>query len=459
MKYGMLKYSSPTANIGDLYQLIGIRRVYKRMGLMESDIIQIDRDYLAEYDGEYVVLPISSFVDVLPGTKIFPLSPRIIPVFIGMHCIDDQHLMYLSRYKHFGPFGCRDEMSMKKMRQNGLDAYISGCLSICAEKREKLPTQNKVFLVDVGEELRQHIPADLLEDAIEITHEYDLHDSGSRIERERIESRLAEEALERYRLEARLIITSRLHCALPCTAMGIPVIVGREMNEHRFGGMDKVLNYYNVDEFENIDFNPVARDVENLKNKVLDLAEQMITSAYEKYNKLCGISQYYEQRASKTYYAGIKDGYLTLKQKQDFYEGKSYEKEILSYITGKKLEDLCLIVYGAGDKGKWMLVRYREKMKKFKQIIIVDKNKIGQKFFQFIIQPPEVIKQFDKNEIMVIVAADNYYSGVGKEIGETLVNDYYLHDGKEFFFLDKLNNSMNMPLDGCGTVESWADGM
>lgn len=314
MKYGMLKYSSPTANIGDLYQLIGIRRVYKRMGLMESDIIQIDRDYLAEYDGEYVVLPISSFVDVLPGTKIFPLSPRIIPVFIGMHCIDDQHLMYLSRYKHFGPFGCRDEMSMKKMRQNGLDAYISGCLSICAEKREKLPTQNKVFLVDVGEELRQHIPADLLEDAIEITHEYDLHDSGSRIERERIESRLAEEALERYRLEARLIITSRLHCALPCTAMGIPVIVGREMNEHRFGGMDKVLNYYNVDEFENIDFNPVARDVENLKNKVLDLAEQMITSAYEKYNKLCGISQYYEQRASKTYYAGIKDGYLTLKQ-------------------------------------------------------------------------------------------------------------------------------------------------
>ena len=153
MKFGILTYSSPTANIGDLYQVIGIKRAYQQMKVAESDIIKIDRDYLAEYDGEYVILPLTSFMDVLPGTNIFPLSPRIIPVFIGMHCIDDQHLAYLSKYQHFGPFGCRDEMSMKKMRQNGLNAYMSGCLSICAEKRPKLPTQKKVFLVDVSEKL------------------------------------------------------------------------------------------------------------------------------------------------------------------------------------------------------------------------------------------------------------------------------------------------------------------
>lgn len=459
MKFGILTYSSPTANIGDLYQVIGIKRAYQQMKVAESDIIKIDRDYLAEYDGEYVILPLTSFMDVLPGTNIFPLSPRIIPVFIGMHCIDDQHLAYLSKYQHFGPFGCRDEISMKKMRQNGLNAYMSGCLSICAEKRPKLPTQKKVFLVDVSEKLYQNIPDDLLRDAVEVTHEFDLHHVNSKEEREQIENKIAYEMLERYRKEARLIITSRLHCALPCTAMGIPVIVGREMNEHRFGGMDKVLNYYNEDEFDKIDFNPEARELEWLKNKVLNLTVHMLTSAYEKYHDLCEVSQIYEQRKDKVYYAGIRDSYLTLLQKQAFYEGRSYEKEILSYIIGKKIEGLRLIIYGAGDKGKWMLIRYREKMKKFKEVIIVDQNKQGHDFYGYIIKSPEIIRNYKMSEIIVIVAANTYYSGAGKGIGEVLTDKYDLREGKEFFFLDKLNNSMNMPLDICGTVESWADGM
>lgn len=75
------------------------------------------------------------------------------------------------------------------------------------------------------------------------------------------------------------------------------------------------------------------------------------------------------------------------------------------------------------------------------------------------IQPPDIIKESASEELMVIVAADNYYSGAGMAIGEILINTYHLQEGKEFFFLDKLNNSMNMPLDVCGTVESWADGM
>lgn len=458
MKYGILSYSSYTPNIGDLYQVIGIRYVYERMGLKETDIVKVDRDYLSEYNGDYVILPLTSFVDVLPETKIFPLSPRIIPVFIGMHCIDDQHLAYLSKYQHFGPFGCRDEVTMKKMRQNGLNAYMSGCLSICAKKRPKMPTQEKVFLVDVSDELRRHIPDNLLKDAVEITHEFDLHQYNY-ADRERIECRTAEEMLERYKTEARLIITSRLHCALPCTAMGIPVIVGRDMNEHRFSGVDKLLNYYNANEFNKIDFHPNPIDLEWLKEKVLDLASHMITSAYNKYSRLCDISQFYEERKEKVYYAGIRDSYLTLQQKQDFYERKFYEKEILSYISGKKIENLHLIIYGAGDKGKWMLVRYREKMKKFKKVSIVDSKKVGQDLSGFIIQPPDIIKESDTEKLMVIVAADNYYSGAGMAIGEILINTYHLREGKEFFFLDKLNNSMNMPLDVCGTVESWADGM
>jgi exopolysaccharide biosynthesis predicted pyruvyltransferase EpsI len=54
---------------------------------------------------------------------------------------------------------------------------------------------------------------------------------------------IAQEYLDRYRKEAKLVITSRLHCALPCIAMGIPVIV---MGDHR----DKRLQL--VEEFTKI---------------------------------------------------------------------------------------------------------------------------------------------------------------------------------------------------------------
>ena len=131
MKYGILKYSRKFINLGDQYQLNGVRYLYNRMGIPKDEIVEIDRDYLAEYDGEYVVLPMTGFFSVVTGVDVFPLPERIIPVFVGFHCIDDKYLQILKNYGHFGPFGCRDEITMKKLRQNGLDAYMSSCLSIC----------------------------------------------------------------------------------------------------------------------------------------------------------------------------------------------------------------------------------------------------------------------------------------------------------------------------------------
>ncbi|MGU9957180.1 MAG: polysaccharide pyruvyl transferase family protein [Arenicellales bacterium WSBS_2016_MAG_OTU3] len=44
---------------------------------------------------------------------------------------------------------------------------------------------------------------------------------------------LAQELLDRYKNEAELVITSRLHCALPCIAMGIPVLLFADPNSER----------------------------------------------------------------------------------------------------------------------------------------------------------------------------------------------------------------------------------
>lgn len=51
MKYGLLKYSSYNLNIGDYMQLEGIKQAYKRMNISKEDIIEIERDMLADYEG------------------------------------------------------------------------------------------------------------------------------------------------------------------------------------------------------------------------------------------------------------------------------------------------------------------------------------------------------------------------------------------------------------------------
>ena len=469
MKFGLINYRDPHINVGDRYQLQGIERVYKRMGIKKEDIIEIDRDRIANYDGEYVILPMTAFFDVLPGTDMFPLSKNIIPVFIGFHCIDDRNLYYVEKYKSFGPFICRDEESMKKIRQIGAEAYLSGCLSLCTEKRELMETQNKVFLVDTPDSLYDYIPQDLLDCSVQVTQDYtELKDLKPGIESEMYGKKISVEILDRYRREAKLVITSRLHCALPCIAMGIPVIVVRKENltEHRFGGVNKLLNYYTPDSYSKINWNPEVKDIEWIKEQQMNMAQKMLESAFNKYKDICAVSEFFENRPQEMYYTGIKASYLTRKEKLDFLLGKTSYTDILEMIFKKKLRKSNLVIFGVGDKAKWMHMRYREKLEKFKSCCYVTNDiKQQKKFFcnhrnctTYKIFSPDIIKNIKKEEIVVIVAANHYYEGAGLMIAKELIEKYDLIEGKHFYMLDKLNESANLSLDAIGEVESWADG-
>lgn len=83
----------------------------------------------------------------------------------------------------------------------------------------------------------------------------------------------AEALLNKYKNEAALIITTALHCASPCTAMGIPVVLLCENEEQRarFSALKNIIPIYNLDDLKNkkIDFNPKAPDIEDLKEAML----------------------------------------------------------------------------------------------------------------------------------------------------------------------------------------------
>ena len=66
--------------------------------------------------------------------------------------------------------------------------------------------------------------------------------------------------LETY-ANAGLVITSRLHCALPCIAMGTPVVFVGAYDNSRFQGLGNLVNHIFIDERGRI------KDVEILMDK------------------------------------------------------------------------------------------------------------------------------------------------------------------------------------------------
>ena len=86
-----------------------------------------------------------------------------------------------------------------------------------------------------------------------LTHNSRAFDS----DHERMEE--AELLLQRY-ANAKLVVTSRLHCALPCLAFGTPVIfISKNLNTKRdmcrLEGMMDLFNYISLDEKNEIESN------------------------------------------------------------------------------------------------------------------------------------------------------------------------------------------------------------
>lgn len=282
MKYGLLKFSCYKPNLGDYMQLAGIVQAYKRLGIADEDIVEIERDSLSTYDGEYVILPMTAAFNANHGVKIFPLSPKIIPIFIGFFTADESVAKAIARYEKFGPFGCRDLVTMRMMQKQGVQAYMSGCYSIGFTKRAKTPQNGKVYLCDPPEELIPYIPKEYMEDAVVLPKPHrTMKVPGYHKENEEMGKEYVKNLVAELKENARLVITCRLHMSLPCIAMGIPVVLAHkcdsgQMEECRFAGLDKIIRVYKPSEYASIDWNPEAPDIEWLKEKTIRLAMQKI---------------------------------------------------------------------------------------------------------------------------------------------------------------------------------------
>jgi asparagine synthase (glutamine-hydrolysing) len=196
--------------------------------------------------------------------------------------------------KRFGkPVGCRDRQTETFLASQGIFSYFSGCLTLTLPKREKEPGNGKVFIVDIHPSLLNKIPESIRQEAEFVTHMVPF----SKVPIPEIEywefENDARKMLHRYKTEARLIITSRIHCAMPCAAMGIPVIFLTKIpDDCRFDVLSGILPIQT--ERSTIDWDVPAPNLDEVKHFIKHNALTQLRGTAKEYGIALGAPLQYD---------------------------------------------------------------------------------------------------------------------------------------------------------------------
>lgn len=277
MKYGLLTYQEGKEkyNVGDYVQSLAARQF-----LPQTDLF-MNREKLKAHDGDPVNLIMNGWFT--HNIHHWIPSKQINPLFVSFHVnstaapfmLTDKGIAYL---KAQSPIGCRDKHTVKILKDKGIDAYFTGCLTLTLDNYKvddsqrgddiyivdpfyNYPTTDKLFispkhlakgilkgdafkLNKIQKQLKRVVDEDLLANAKYVTQILPI---GKQTDEEKFA--YAEECLKKY-AKAKLVITSRIHCALPCLAMGTPVIFLNAFNTFvdtcRFDGIAELFNRIDV---------------------------------------------------------------------------------------------------------------------------------------------------------------------------------------------------------------------
>jgi len=326
MKYANIVFTGKeTHNLGDYVQLLAIDNLYKFMNLYDEDIVKIPYNELESWeavDGEQVILPINiALLEYKENGLSGSFSNSILPVFIGLTLLDnnisDKDVAFLKEHE---PIGCRDEYTYNNLKRAGIHVWLNGCMTLTMFQKtsiESLRSRSSVLIIDVCNELRDNIPQSIKEKATNLSQIVTLKNDET----------IQDYVVRRYQMyynEAKLIITSRLHCAIPCVAMGIPVVLAVKKVSFRFGWVDKLLHIYTPDEFNKIDWDPSPIPCEEIKTLMIQNAVSRIRDESFDVEETYKISDYWLSRTKKEYHIDAFDEAIESIRKFGSFDGVEY---------------------------------------------------------------------------------------------------------------------------------------
>ena len=258
----------------------------------------VNREELSQYDGEECVVIMNGWFMHIPNN--WPPSKKIQPVFLSFHINIEASEKMLTNHgitylKENEPIGCRDRYTLNLLRQSGIESWFTGCLTLTlGNKYSSIEKKENVYFVDpcipnsrdrmdrlvvllrhpilvykISKKLSnlgKHksfrnrmskssqfvrlyskiFTKECLGNAIFISHESKQYDVWSNEERMNEADRL----IRMYSC-AKFVVTSRLHCALPCLGLQTPVyftqgVSCNEKSSCRFDGLTELFNKMTV---------------------------------------------------------------------------------------------------------------------------------------------------------------------------------------------------------------------
>lgn len=278
MKYGLLTYDENKNffNVGDNIQSLAAKQFLPKVDTL------LNRERLGEYTGDPIKLIMNGWFT--HNIHNWVPSDDIDPIFVSFHMnntaapamLSEKGIAYLKKHQ---PIGCRDQFTADTLKAKGIDAYFTGCLTLTLDsykvddsergddiyivdplysypRAEKVFYNTKITIKNIlngsafklgkkDKHIKKFISKEVLDTATFINQE---PPSNTYTDEEKFD--MAVDLLNKY-AKAKLVITSRIHCALPCLAMGTPVIFVNGFDSFvdscRFDGILELFNRIDID--------------------------------------------------------------------------------------------------------------------------------------------------------------------------------------------------------------------
>jgi len=407
-------------NFGDHIQIEAINYMYKRMGIPLSEIIRIPIQHLQDYSGEDVYLPLNFVLYFSPRQDGALFSPHIHPIFLAVNFEQPPTRKVEVYLRKFAPIGCRDEVTYHYLIEKHIPAYFHGCMTCTFPRRHAGEEAKTVYLVDAPDVISKKIPCELSQNLKRTSNGFygSLDDMNCTPQ---------EYYLNNYRelaQKAKMVVTSRLHVASPCIAMGIPVILATKRYISTYSWIDKYIPVYDADSFDNIEWTPTnAAIAEEEKDLILRAAIHHINSVVHQtpidWALLNSLTSYYSDRPFARDYS-------------EFDTIKSLVNEVLEILKDRVA---CgkpnYAIWGITALAESLYETIEEGVPESKLVLAIDTYKTGE-FQGCTLIPPDNIPEEQKNSVFYIIPAEGDIIRAAHErfaeLGIKEENCYFLYE-------------------------------
>ena len=307
MNLGVIGYLK-SKNIGDYVQTLSV------INLINQDYTILERESLDNYKGKKTKTIINGWF--MENPLNFPPSKHIDPIFISFHInpsIEKEflNLKTIDYLKQYEPIGCRDKHTQSILKRYNIETYFSSCVTLTLKKQDFMDSsykEKRILIIGAFDRLKPSIRfrqggKKALISCIKWPYKFFNYQFKKYIFRkwlnnqnyyteffnQTVEEKISShsDGIEKAKsmlkkiANSEIVITSRIHSALPAVAMEKKVIFIDEGLEHinhksRLSGLTSFFKSIKLKEIRMLNLDSIRVEMKH-KSYSKEIEEKIIT--------------------------------------------------------------------------------------------------------------------------------------------------------------------------------------